>query len=515
MTAPSIVVVGELMLDVVLPGATPGEVPGNSAGAERLVRAGGSAATVALAFRRAEPEAGQRTTGPERTPLGTGRRATIIGKTGDDPVGRWLRGRLEHEHVVVRPEPAPDAPTGYVIMRRTGGADRVVYTERGANRRLTVADVPAAALDQALWLHVSGYTLLEPGPAEVARTLAGQAKRLGLPVSLDLGVPRAFGGRSPGDLVSLFRLGLDGGPDYLFASRSMAERLAGPGRDPAPPAPTGLAAALERLFPARVVVITQGSEGVLVGGREVRPPAGLAPAGADVSGAGDVFVGRFISGVLDGLRARDSAEAAVREAAWYVAAALSGIRGGEAGAWRRVASPEPPVLASACLLGVQAAYDGRPKSGSGVPGWLFAPPDERLVLPVCPEAAGGLAVPRQPAEIRAAAAARAVPPGGPSGAPGPTEAATSGGDAVLDGRASVVGRDGEDLTAAFLRGAKRVTDLAQACGATLAVLKEASPSCGASQVHDGTFSGRRIPGRGVTAAALRRAGVEVLSSGHP
>jgi uncharacterized protein YbbK (DUF523 family) len=43
------------------------------------------------------------------------------------------------------------------------------------------------------------------------------------------------------------------------------------------------------------------------------------------------------------------------------------------------------------------------------------------------------------------------------------------------------------------------------------VLKARSPSCGASTVYDGSFSRRLVPGAGVTAAALRAAGLEVGS----
>jgi uncharacterized protein YbbK (DUF523 family) len=43
------------------------------------------------------------------------------------------------------------------------------------------------------------------------------------------------------------------------------------------------------------------------------------------------------------------------------------------------------------------------------------------------------------------------------------------------------------------------------------VLKEGSPSCGALTIYDGTFSGRRTPGRGVTTALLESAGIRVFT----
>jgi uncharacterized protein YbbK (DUF523 family) len=43
------------------------------------------------------------------------------------------------------------------------------------------------------------------------------------------------------------------------------------------------------------------------------------------------------------------------------------------------------------------------------------------------------------------------------------------------------------------------------------VLKARSPSCGTLEVYDGSFSRTLRPGEGVTAAALRAAGIDVIS----
>ena len=70
-------------------------------------------------------------------------------------------------------------------------------------------------------------------------------------------------------------------------------------------------------------------------------------------------------------------------------------------------------------------------------------------------------------------------------------------------------RDGTDVTAAFRLGAERVLETALAQGITRAVLKERSPSCGSGQIYDGAFTGRVIPGQGVTAELLSDRGVAV------
>lgn len=143
-------------------------------------------------------------------------------------------------------------------------------------------------------------------------------------------------------------------------------------------------------------------------------------------------------------------------------------------------------LVSACLLGIPCAYDGQGRSADA-----FLPLVARAqVVPICPEVAGGLPTPRPTAEII----------GG------------DGGD-VLDGRARVVTVAGDDVTDAFLRGAERALTVVQQLGISVAILRQRSPSCGSACIYDGTHSGALRGGQGVTAALLRRHGVEVLSEG--
>jgi uncharacterized protein YbbK (DUF523 family) len=59
------------------------------------------------------------------------------------------------------------------------------------------------------------------------------------------------------------------------------------------------------------------------------------------------------------------------------------------------------VLVSACLLGQPVRYDGGTVATEG--GILACWQMEGRVVPMCPEMAGGLPVPRLPAEIGGAA----------------------------------------------------------------------------------------------------------------
>ncbi|MDM8355996.1 DUF523 domain-containing protein [Pandoraea communis] len=150
----------------------------------------------------------------------------------------------------------------------------------------------------------------------------------------------------------------------------------------------------------------------------------------------------------------------------------------------------PRILVSSCLLGHPVRYHGRPAPcESDAAGILERWCADGLVMPICPEVAGGLPTPRAPAEIAGAA----------------------DGHAVWRKRARVVDDTGADVTTAFLDGAQRALALAQRYCIRIAVLKEGSPSCGSTSIYDGSFSGRKIAGDGVAAAWLRQHGIEVFS----
>ncbi|SFX39791.1 Protein of unknown function [Pseudomonas sp. NFACC49-2] len=85
------------------------------------------------------------------------------------------------------------------------------------------------------------------------------------------------------------------------------------------------------------------------------------------------------------------------------------------------------------------------------------------------------------------------------------------GEQVLDGQAVVITTEGEDVSAQFLSGAYQALERVREHGIRIAVLKANSPSCGNRLTYDGTFSGVKVTGEGVTAALLKRHGVQVFS----
>ena len=63
----------------------------------------------------------------------------------------------------------------------------------------------------------------------------------------------------------------------------------------------------------------------------------------------------------------------------------------------------------------------------------------------------------------------------------------------------------------FIKGADEALKIARMYNCTEAILKEGSPSCGSKQIYDGSFSGVKIDGMGITAEILKKEGLKILS----
>lgn len=142
------------------------------------------------------------------------------------------------------------------------------------------------------------------------------------------------------------------------------------------------------------------------------------------------------------------------------------------------------ILVSGCLLGINCKYNG----GNNLSERVKVHFKGQSIIPFCPEQLGGLTTPRAPAEIQ-------------------------GGDGlgVLKGKARIIAKDGSDVTDEFIKGAHETLRMAQLLGVSQAVLKARSPSCGVDKIYDGSFSGKVIPGDGVTAALLKEHGIKVYT----
>ena len=133
------------------------------------------------------------------------------------------------------------------------------------------------------------------------------------------------------------------------------------------------------------------------------------------------------------------------------------------------------IVVSACLAGQNCKYNGKNNYNATVARIL----GNSDFVCVCPEVLGGLPCPRVPSEI-------------------------------VDG--VVTTRDGENVDRAFREGAEKALGIALEYGATTAILQPRSPSCGVSEIYDGSFSGTLIPGSGVFASLLGKNGIRLLNA---
>ena len=144
------------------------------------------------------------------------------------------------------------------------------------------------------------------------------------------------------------------------------------------------------------------------------------------------------------------------------------------------------IIVSACLLGNKVRYNGKDLLQETE---LFqALEQQHELIPLCPEVAGGLPTPRPPAEVEFGDSAK-----------------------VFEANGKVIATTGEDVTSEFVSGAEQALALCKEHNIRFAVLTESSPSCGRNKVYDGSFSGNKIEGMGLTAYLLEKNGIRVFS----
>jgi uncharacterized protein YbbK (DUF523 family) len=147
-------------------------------------------------------------------------------------------------------------------------------------------------------------------------------------------------------------------------------------------------------------------------------------------------------------------------------------------------------LVSACLAGINCRYDGGNTENEVIAEMVR----KGEAIPVCPEQLAGLPTPRICCEIVSN-----------------TKEQQAASIALNNESRKVMNKDGLDLTKEFEDGAEKTLAIAKSSNITKAILKSKSPSCGCGIIYDGTFSGKLIPGNGVTAELLLKNGIEVYT----
>jgi sulfofructose kinase len=224
------------------------------------IQGGGPAATAMVALRR------------------LGLMVSFIGKIGADDFGARMIEELRREDVDVSAVVVERGATSQYafIMVNANTAARTILWTRGNVSRMKPSEVNLALVAAARGLFIDD---LEP---EAALAAARTAKARSIPVLIDAGSLRD-GIR---ELLPYC--------DHIIASELFAEQISG-GR--------GLQAALEaiRSFGPESSVVTLGEKGcVFFSGRDVIEVPGFAVKAVDTTGAGDVFHGAYLFGMLQG-----------------------------------------------------------------------------------------------------------------------------------------------------------------------------------------------------------------------
>jgi 2-dehydro-3-deoxygluconokinase len=283
---------GQRDLDLLCVGETMGlvvaEHPGPLSGAVSLA-VGGAESNVAIAAAR------------------MGARVAWVTRLGADPIGDLVARAVRGEGVEVHAERDPARPTGLMVKeRRTPQHTRVVYYRAGSAASALGPDlVPDGLLSRARILHVTGITpALSAGAADALRSIVARARDTGTLVSYDINHrSRLWGGSDAGRYAREILPHVD----ILFGGLDELALL-----DPAL-GDEHRAAEVAATLGVEEVVIKLGDRGAMAVARGERASVDAYPVTVvDTVGAGDAFVGGYLSAVIEGASLGERLDRAAR-----------------------------------------------------------------------------------------------------------------------------------------------------------------------------------------------------------
>ncbi len=204
--------------------------------------------------------------------------ARYVGTIGDDEAGEFQRRELEREGVEAHwiEIPGADSQFAYILVDRQSG-ERTILWGRDDALALPPERIECRWIERARLLHVDGHDV--PAATQAAKW----ARAAGIPVTADLD------NIYPGVETLLPNV------DHLLVSAEFPTRLLGE-KDPLVALPT-----LARRFGCGVTGATLGARGAIAwdGERFHYAPAWVVET-VDTTGAGDIFHGGYIFGLLAG-----------------------------------------------------------------------------------------------------------------------------------------------------------------------------------------------------------------------
>jgi sulfofructose kinase len=224
-----------------------------------------------------------------------GSRAAYIGQVGDDPSGNLIAAEFEQygvdaSHLIV--ERGATSQTSIVLVDNRSGKRTILGVP------FTAAEIAPAQIRPG-FVEQARYLILDGTARQAGLEAARRARNAGVPVVLDADVQAL-----DAEIDRLLEL-----TDILIPSASFSRRFT---------KTDDVEQAIEifRTYGASVILITRGDQGSVcyADGHTFHTPVFEVDA-VDTTGAGDVFHGAFIHGLLQGWRLAQTVEFAAAVAA--------------------------------------------------------------------------------------------------------------------------------------------------------------------------------------------------------
>ncbi|NMC64126.1 MAG: adenosine kinase [SAR324 cluster bacterium] len=238
-----------------------------------------------------------------------GAKAGLIGRMGDDENGRFYKAECESLGIKMPNALSPGETTGTCLSIITPDAERTMRTSLGAAKALGEDNLPLDVIFSSDWLFIEGYVISNGLKVrEVLRKLLAEAKTKHLKIAFT--VSESWVVNSFRDIVE----DIVSQSDLVFCNASEACALTGE---------TSEESAFELLsskLPG--VAVTAGEKGAFVSWKGVK---GFVEAfqreAVDLTGAGDMFAGALIYGILRNVPILEAA----RKACFLAGEVISGV----------------------------------------------------------------------------------------------------------------------------------------------------------------------------------------------
>ena len=262
----NVLCIGDVMLDVIARiNVSPQKINyGSDTASQISTSSGGAAGNVAAWLTRTDAT------------------STIVSRVGDDPAGAAIVAEFDalgvnHGNLVI-----PGETSGVVVVLVDSSGERTMFPDKGANSRLTAADLPDLNTFQAVY--ISGYALLNPMARDGVLAMIEKIKSHDLPIYFDPASVGSMKDVTDKELHTWFSM-----MDVLLLNEEESIYLTGS---------VDIERALDYLLDfSQVVVIKRGSAGAIAKSRgydSISLPA-VATSVVDTTGAGDSFAAGFIA----------------------------------------------------------------------------------------------------------------------------------------------------------------------------------------------------------------------------